>query len=229
MRAAPGRAIVRLRELPLKKNCVTGANVLPSPNVNLTSNISRSPPSTTRRTCLNRPSPEARRTSCSTRESTRRDPRCTQFPWRAVAARAGSSARPKSVPFQLIETYPFSFGLSARTSTRGSSNNGAWRGGRQGNRGTALGAWWRAGHTGLLAGGLLLGAVVPFTLLGISPTNRRLLAPSLDPESAEAAALLRRWGRLHAVRSALGALAFGTLLVLRRADVTEGRAATGGE
>src|SRR6266545_7880925 len=87
----------------------------------------------------------------------------------------------------------------------------------------AVGAWWRAGHTGLLAGGLLLGAVVPFTLLGISPTNRRLLAPSLDPESAEAAALLRRWGRLHAVRSALGALAFGTLLVLRRADVTEGR------
>jgi hypothetical protein len=77
----------------------------------------------------------------------------------------------------------------------------------------AVGAWWQAGHTGLLIGGLLLGAVVPFTLLGILPTNRQLLAPSLDPASARAAVLLVRWGRLHAVRSVLGGLAFATLLV----------------
>lgn len=74
-------------------------------------------------------------------------------------------------------------------------------------------AWWRTRHAGLLVGGVLLGAVVPFTLLVIAPTNARLLAPTLDPESAEAGALLRRWGRLHAVRSVLSALAFGTLLV----------------
>ena len=77
----------------------------------------------------------------------------------------------------------------------------------------AVGAWWRNGHTAILVGGILLGAVVPFTLWGIMPTNQRLLAPSLDPQSAEAAALLRRWGQLHAVRSVLGGLAFGTLLV----------------
>ena len=77
----------------------------------------------------------------------------------------------------------------------------------------SVGAWWRAGHGACLVGGLLLGAVVPFTLLGILPTNRRLLAPSLDPDSLEAAVLLRRWGRLHAVRSVLGGLAFGILLV----------------
>lgn len=77
----------------------------------------------------------------------------------------------------------------------------------------AVGAWWRTGHIGFLVGGALLGAVVPFTLLVIAPTNNRLLEPSLDPESAEAASLLRRWGRLHAVRSVLGALAFVTLLV----------------
>jgi hypothetical protein len=77
----------------------------------------------------------------------------------------------------------------------------------------AVGAWWRTGHIGFLVGGLLLGAVVPFTLLVIAPTNTRLLEPTLDPDSAEAAALLRRWGRLHAVRSVLGTLAFGTLLV----------------
>ncbi len=65
----------------------------------------------------------------------------------------------------------------------------------------------------ILAGGLLLGAVVPFTLIVIFPSNRRLLDPSLDPASAEAAALLRRWGRLHAVRSALGAAAFVVLVL----------------
>jgi hypothetical protein len=52
----------------------------------------------------------------------------------------------------------------------------------------------------------------PFTLLFIMPTNLRLMATA--PESADVAtrALLERWGRLHAVRSVLGAIA--TLLFL---------------
>ena len=48
----------------------------------------------------------------------------------------------------------------------------------------------------VLIAGLLLGAVIPFTLLVILPTNTRLLAADLDRRSAEAAALLARWGRL---------------------------------
>ncbi len=68
------------------------------------------------------------------------------------------------------------------------------------------------GHLLLLIGGLVLGAVVPFTLLVIYPTNHRLLAPTLAPESPEAEALLRRWGHLHAVRTLLGVLAFAILL-----------------
>jgi uncharacterized membrane protein len=64
----------------------------------------------------------------------------------------------------------------------------------------------------VLVGGLLLGLVVPFTLVVILPTNNRLLNPALDRRSPEAAALLARWGRLHAVRSVLGAVAFGVLL-----------------
>src|SRR5918992_4391909 len=63
----------------------------------------------------------------------------------------------------------------------------------------------------LLIGALLLGLVIPFTLLVILPTNKRLLDPGLDHRSAEASALLLRWGRLHAVRSVLGAMAFGLL------------------
>jgi uncharacterized membrane protein len=77
---------------------------------------------------------------------------------------------------------------------------------------TALVAWGQGRGVMLLIGGLLLGGVVPFTLLVILPTNKRLLDPGLDRGSAEAAELLARWGQLHAVRSALGTLAFGVLV-----------------
>lgn len=75
-----------------------------------------------------------------------------------------------------------------------------------------------------LAGAGLLVAILPYTLLGVMPTNRRLLAaasaaaagaamPSAGEDEARAG--VRRWGRLHAVRTALGvaaALTFGWAL-----------------
>ena len=48
-----------------------------------------------------------------------------------------------------------------------------------------------------------IGAVVPLTLIGIAPTNRRLLASGRDPDSDETRALLQRWAKLHAIRTAL--------------------------
>jgi hypothetical protein len=51
-------------------------------------------------------------------------------------------------------------------------------------------------------GGLAVGAVIPFTLLVIMPTNHLLLGPALPAREAER--LLQRWGRLHWVRSVLG-------------------------
>ena len=77
---------------------------------------------------------------------------------------------------------------------------------------SAVAAWWRGGHVAVLVGGLLLGAVVPFTLLVVRPVNKRLFAHRVGVDSVEATALLRRWGRLHAVRTILGLVAFGTLL-----------------
>ena len=69
-------------------------------------------------------------------------------------------------------------------------------------------AAWLAGATiWWLIAGLLLGSVIPFTLVGILPTNERLLDPTLDKRSAETERLLARWGRLHAVRSVLSGLA----------------------
>ncbi len=76
----------------------------------------------------------------------------------------------------------------------------------------ALVAWVQGRGLTVLIAGLLLGGVIPFTLLVILPTNKRLLDPNLDRKSAEAAVLLARWGRLHAVRSLLSALAFALLV-----------------
>jgi Anthrone oxygenase len=66
-----------------------------------------------------------------------------------------------------------------------------------------IAAWLMGAPAQWLIGGLLLGAVVPFTLLVILPTNNQLLDPSLDKDSELAHQLLRRWGKLHAVRSCL--------------------------
>jgi len=67
-----------------------------------------------------------------------------------------------------------------------------------------LWAWWRTDLGWLLAGALLIGAVVPFTLVAILPTNRRLSATSDESAGGESRALLGRWGALHAVRTMLG-------------------------
>ena len=65
-----------------------------------------------------------------------------------------------------------------------------------------------------MVAGVLLGSVIPFTLIVILPTNKQLLSPALDRGSAEAERLLARWGRLHAVRSILSGIALLLLLYL---------------
>jgi hypothetical protein len=69
-------------------------------------------------------------------------------------------------------------------------------------------AAWQDADLVVVLAAVLLGVVVPFTLLVIAPTNQRLLSPELDPRSPEALALLNRWSRLHAVRSALASASF---------------------
>src|SRR5881397_3452015 len=73
---------------------------------------------------------------------------------------------------------------------------------------TGVVAWYQGSGMGWLVGGLLLGAMVPFTLVVIMPTNRRLLDPRLDSGSGEARDLLARWGRLHAVRTVVSVAVF---------------------
>ena len=68
-------------------------------------------------------------------------------------------------------------------------------------------AWRQAGDWRWLLGAVVLVANGPYTALGVMPTNRQLM--TFEPTNAgpQSRALAQRWGYLHAVRSALGALA----------------------
>lgn len=73
-------------------------------------------------------------------------------------------------------------------------------------------AWWVEGRFLFLPGALLMIANWPWTLLGILPTNRELMATDLTSAGAASRSLLVRWNRLHAVRTGLGALATASFL-----------------
>ena len=76
-------------------------------------------------------------------------------------------------------------------------------------------AAWLAGATyWWLVAGALLGAVIPFTLIAILPTNKQLLSSTLDRRSSQTERLLARWAVLHAVRSVLSAVALLLFLYL---------------
>jgi len=68
---------------------------------------------------------------------------------------------------------------------------------------TGVMAWFMNGQATWLAAGVLIGSVVPFTLIVIMPVNRQLLAKGRDLSSSETRVLLERWGTLHAMRTAL--------------------------
>jgi uncharacterized membrane protein len=74
--------------------------------------------------------------------------------------------------------------------------------------------WASGASVEWLVGALVLGALVPFTLVVIKPINTRLLDAQLDPDSDEAAALLRGWARLHAVRTAVSVAVFAGFVAL---------------
>lgn len=69
------------------------------------------------------------------------------------------------------------------------------------------GVWALGGGIAWLAAALLIGSVVPLTFIVIMPTNHALLTPGRDLGSTETRELLRRWGMLHGVRSAMSLLA----------------------
>ena len=74
-------------------------------------------------------------------------------------------------------------------------------------------AWRQAGTLAFLAGAVLILANWPWTLLVLKPTNDALMTTDLAEAGPDTRALLHKWNRLHAVRTALGALAVISFLV----------------
>ena len=68
-------------------------------------------------------------------------------------------------------------------------------------------AWWQTSHSLFLIGSIAMVAPWPWTLIAIKPTNDSLLATEPDQAGPPTRALVVKWGALHAVRTALGALA----------------------
>jgi hypothetical protein len=73
-------------------------------------------------------------------------------------------------------------------------------------------AWWQTGDWRWLLGAAFLIANWPYTLIVIMPTNNILMAMQLDQAGAESRKLIENWAGLHAVRTALGALATAVFL-----------------
>ncbi len=72
--------------------------------------------------------------------------------------------------------------------------------------------WWQTGVWLWLLGAVIMIANWPYTLLGIMPTNNRLMAT--DPALAGTATreLIEKWAGLHAGRTALGFAAVAAFL-----------------
>ena len=79
---------------------------------------------------------------------------------------------------------------------------------------SALAAWLMGASAWWLVGGVLLVAVIPYTLIVALPTNNRLLDPAIEKDPDLAWRLLVRWGRVHTVRSVMSLATFLVFVML---------------
>jgi hypothetical protein len=75
-----------------------------------------------------------------------------------------------------------------------------------------LAAFWSSTDWRWLAGAVLIFANVPYTVLVILPTNKRLQAAAPAAANADTRDAIEAWARLHLVRNALGLLATAVYL-----------------
>src|SRR5579864_1815086 len=73
-------------------------------------------------------------------------------------------------------------------------------------------AWWQTRELLFLAGGIAMLANWPWTIFVINPLNAALNATESQRAGAQTRALIAKWGKLHAVRTALGLVAVITFL-----------------
>jgi hypothetical protein len=71
----------------------------------------------------------------------------------------------------------------------------------------AIGAYMAGRGTSVLVAAIVLATVVPWTLIVIMPTNKELLNPARVATTPDTDVLLRKWGRLHVIRTIASLLA----------------------
>jgi hypothetical protein len=76
-----------------------------------------------------------------------------------------------------------------------------------------LAAFWFENAPAAAVGGVLMLANWPYAMIVIAPTNHELDAIRDEDAGPRARALIRRWGKLHAVRSLLGLSGAGAFLL----------------
>jgi uncharacterized membrane protein len=74
-------------------------------------------------------------------------------------------------------------------------------------------AWRQSGNVHWLTGACILIAAWPYTLLVMMRTNKRLFAAEPVNAGPESRALLKKWGQMHLVRTALGCAALVVFLL----------------
>jgi hypothetical protein len=77
-----------------------------------------------------------------------------------------------------------------------------------------MAAWLAGANIWWLLGGIIMGALFPYTIILMLPVNLELISPGLDKNSLRAAQLLDKWGNLHKYRTLAGLVAFVIFLLL---------------
>jgi Domain of unknown function (DUF1772) len=85
--------------------------------------------------------------------------------------------------------------------------------------GSVLGllTWWQTNDWRWLVGAVVIFANWPYTLFAIMPTNKQLQAINSAGAGSRSRMLIEQWGKLHAVRSALG---FAAMLIFLWASLS---------
>ncbi len=78
-------------------------------------------------------------------------------------------------------------------------------------------SWWQTGGLLWVIGAILIGVNIPYTLVLIMPTNRKLLATAPNAADLTSRALIADWGRMHDARTAL-ALAATAVMTFQAAN-----------
>jgi len=76
---------------------------------------------------------------------------------------------------------------------------------------SAIGAYYSGRGVSVFVGGVLLAIVMMWTLIVVMPVNRQLLDPSRVSTTPDTDVLLKKWGRLHLIRTIAALLSLAVL------------------